>query len=239
MSRWLSSHGAGAIKDSGNQFAITIEGGLSTIRPDNANELHGAIHFVIPGPLHDTQDVTAIAVDFSSHSARVDEVVVFSGSDEIFRRHRLLKTASFTMNIPSTSCQAIEDGKGVALAVYVRFNNASSDISFRYEMKSDTQPSRAAAEINQNRYIQTDIQSLQERIIELERRLETYKMFMPNLESYRVDSRESKPPSIAMQTHMGPGIPLIVGPVAVAGALTRMPLARSLLKGRRMKARLR
>ncbi|KAI8963668.1 hypothetical protein F5Y11DRAFT_140968 [Daldinia sp. FL1419] len=131
MRVWVSSHGAGAINTLDNTFNITANEGGCIIRPTKANELKGTVLFPLHGPPHNISYYNKVAVDFSSQTARVDEVVIMSGSDEVFQKKRLRKTGDFTIPLHGHKVKAEEDGKGLALWLKVEFETVTAELEFR------------------------------------------------------------------------------------------------------------
>ncbi|KAI1657622.1 hypothetical protein F4813DRAFT_359105 [Daldinia decipiens] len=131
MRVWVSSHGAGAINTLDNSFRITASEGGSVIRPTKAGELKGTVLFPLHGLPSSISYYNKVAVDFSSQTARVDEVVIMSGSDEVFQKKRLRKTGDFTIPLHGHHVKAEEEGKGLALWLKVEFENVTAELEFR------------------------------------------------------------------------------------------------------------
>ncbi|KAI8963669.1 hypothetical protein F5Y11DRAFT_140971 [Daldinia sp. FL1419] len=129
MTTWISTHGIGAIKDSTSTFAITADKGSALVRPTNATELSGWIHFTIPSPPVNNPTLKVVAVDFSSQSATVDSVAIYLANLIKFKEEGLQKGQSFTLPINST--QATYQGKGISVSIYVQFDNVSSNLRFQ------------------------------------------------------------------------------------------------------------
>ncbi|KAI1806577.1 hypothetical protein F4811DRAFT_568749 [Daldinia bambusicola] len=131
MRQWVCSHGAGAINTLDNSFNITANEGGSLIRPTKAGELQGTVLFPLHGVPNNISYYSKVAVDFSSQTARVDEVVIMSGSDEVFQKKRLRKTGDFTIPLENHHVKPEEDGKGLALWLKVEFDTVVAELEFR------------------------------------------------------------------------------------------------------------
>ncbi|KAI1465549.1 uncharacterized protein F4812DRAFT_439279 [Daldinia caldariorum] len=131
MMQWVCSHGAGAINTLDNSFSITANEGGSIIRPTKAGELYGTVLFPLHGMPNNVSYYNKVAVDFSSQTALVDEIVIMSGSDEVFQKKRLRKTGDFTIPLENHHVKAEEDGKGLALWIKVEFDTVTAELEFR------------------------------------------------------------------------------------------------------------
>ncbi|RYP40662.1 hypothetical protein DL767_001520 [Monosporascus sp. MG133] len=129
MATWLSTHGIGAIKDTNSTFVITADAGSASVNPSSASQLTGWIHFTIPSPPNTNPNLKTLAVDFSTQQATVDQVQVYLANDQVFSKTNLQKGQSFQLSIASTS--AVYNGKGVAVSVYLKFNNVNSTLNFQ------------------------------------------------------------------------------------------------------------
>jgi hypothetical protein len=129
MSAWVSSHGAGAIRAGNAEFSIAVDEGGSVMRPQNANQLRGSVLFLLPNLPRNAIGLAAVEVDFSSQTARVDELSIQSGGDELFQKKRLRKTESFSL--PLHKIEVPNDGKGLALFVTVEFEDIRGQLEFR------------------------------------------------------------------------------------------------------------
>ncbi|ROW12959.1 hypothetical protein VPNG_04662 [Cytospora leucostoma] len=129
---WLSTHGIGAIKDSSSTFEISADGGSGLIKPaksDTSSDTAGWIHFTVPSPPASHPNLKAVAVDFSSQSATVDRLRVHLGKSQVLEQHNLQATSSFKFDIASSS--AVYTTKGIAVSVYVDFENVASKLRFQ------------------------------------------------------------------------------------------------------------
>ncbi|KAI1657623.1 hypothetical protein F4813DRAFT_70263 [Daldinia decipiens] len=129
MTTWISTHGIGAIKDSTSSFSITADKGSALVKPTSPNELSGWIHFTIPSPPVNNPNLKVVAVDFSSQSATVDSVAIYLANSVKFKEEELQKGQSFTLTISST--QAIYQGKGISVSVFVQFDSVASNLRFQ------------------------------------------------------------------------------------------------------------
>lgn len=129
MATWISTHGVGVIKDARSSFKISIEEGGATVQPTSPNALEGAVHFVLPSPPRNNPNITDAMVEFSPQSARIDELAIFFANEEKFRKSRLQKTSTFQISV--ASAQAVYDGKGIAMTLYIKFDQVSSAITFQ------------------------------------------------------------------------------------------------------------
>ncbi|KAK7748031.1 hypothetical protein SLS53_001283 [Cytospora paraplurivora] len=132
MTTWLSTHGIGAIKDSSSTFRITADGGSGLVKPtksEDSNDTSGWIHFTIPSPPASYPNLRAVAVNFSSQSATVERVKVHLGNLQVFEQNELQATSSFEFEIASSS--AVYRNKGIAVSVYVEFENVASKLKFQ------------------------------------------------------------------------------------------------------------
>lgn len=129
MATWLSTHGLGAIKDSSSTFTITADTGSALVKPTSANELSGWIHFTIPSPPATNPNLQTIAIDFQSQSATVETVAVYFANMQKYKGDNLQRGQSFTLTLASGS--AIYDGKGIAVSIYVKFDNVASTLRFQ------------------------------------------------------------------------------------------------------------
>lgn len=143
MSTCVSAHGA-AISTQCASFTVTIDKGWSVVRPTKADELKGSVFFPLHNLPQNASYLTAVDVYFSSQTARVDAVVVLSGSDKIFKKKGLRKTGDFTVDIHANSVKVGQDGKGLALLVEVVFENVRGRLDFQSAgLKVDVAPERA------------------------------------------------------------------------------------------------
>ncbi|KAI0106665.1 hypothetical protein F4814DRAFT_66010 [Daldinia grandis] len=129
MTTWISTHGIGAIKDSTSTFSITADKGSALVKPTDANELSGWIHFTIPSPPVNSPNLKVVAVDFSSQSANVDSVFIHLANLVKFKEEGLQKGQSFTLTI--NSAQAVYQGKGISVSVYIQFDSVASNLRFQ------------------------------------------------------------------------------------------------------------
>ncbi|KAE8154182.1 hypothetical protein BDV25DRAFT_136108 [Aspergillus avenaceus] len=129
MSGWISTHGTGAVLDAKASFKVSVEEGGTTIQPTSATSKEGIVHFVLPSPPTNNPNITAVAVNFSAHAASITEVAVFFANDEMFRKQRLQKTDPFTLDIASG--QATYNNQGIAVSIFVAFDQVSSAITFQ------------------------------------------------------------------------------------------------------------
>jgi hypothetical protein len=129
MSTTLSTHGIGAIKDSGSSFTITADKGSALVKPTNANQLSGWIHFTIPSPPVESPNLKNVTIDFHSQSATVETVAVYLANAQKYREENLQRGESFTLSIASQ--QAIYNGKGIAVSIMVQFDSVSSKLQFQ------------------------------------------------------------------------------------------------------------
>ncbi|KAK4183779.1 hypothetical protein QBC35DRAFT_507321 [Podospora australis] len=136
MSTWLSTHGVGAIRaqDTTAFVLYTNERG-SILKPTNANELKATVYFTLPSPPSRTTEMTSVAIDFSSQTARVDALRILSGIEELWEKKLLGKTDEFRLPIPNKDraniSSTVAEGKGLALAVTVDFESVHGEIEFR------------------------------------------------------------------------------------------------------------
>ncbi|KAK3984672.1 hypothetical protein QBC44DRAFT_336571 [Cladorrhinum sp. PSN332] len=129
MTNAISEHGFGAIKDSGSTFTIVADKGSALIRPSNTNQLTGWIYFTLPSPAPGYTGLKNVTIDFSSQSAYVDAVNIWLANRKVFSAENLQKTSSWTEDIAAG--QAVYQGKGIAVAVYVEFDSLASALRFQ------------------------------------------------------------------------------------------------------------
>jgi len=130
MSAWISSHGAGAILAPDSGFSISPDEGGSVIKPTIANKLKGSVIFTLPSPPQDASHLREVKVDFSTQTARVDEVLIMSGGAQLFKKSRLRKTEPFTLVIPTAAVEGWKERKGLALSIAVEFDSIYGQIEF-------------------------------------------------------------------------------------------------------------
>ncbi|ROV89113.1 hypothetical protein VMCG_09861 [Cytospora schulzeri] len=130
MATWLSTHGIGAIKDSHSTFSIAADAGSAIVHPTDANDTKGWIHFTIPSPPASSPNLRAVAVNFSSHSATVERVQVYLANSLVFDESNLQMTTHYTSDIASAA-STVYKGKGIAVSVYVEFDNLNSKLKFQ------------------------------------------------------------------------------------------------------------
>ncbi|KAF5230026.1 hypothetical protein FAUST_10049 [Fusarium austroamericanum] len=129
MPTHLSTHGIGAIKETGSTFTITADRGSAVVKPTEANELTGWIHFTIPSPATGGPNLNSVSIDFHSQTATVDTVAVYLANSLKFKEENLQRGQSFVLPIPSG--QAIYNGKGIAVSVQVQFQDSNSKLHFQ------------------------------------------------------------------------------------------------------------
>ncbi|KAI3319122.1 hypothetical protein HD806DRAFT_510048 [Xylariaceae sp. AK1471] len=129
MTTWLSTHGIGAIKDSDSTFSIVAESGSAVVKPTQANQLTGWLHFVIPSPPVTNPNLKTLAIDFSTQGATVEGVAVYLANNEIYTKNKLQRGQSFTLKI--LSAESTYDGKGVAVSVFIKFTGVTSTLNFQ------------------------------------------------------------------------------------------------------------
>ena len=130
MTTWITTHGAAAIQTRGSSFDVKAYEGGAELRPTAANQLEGSVLFPLPSLPQNASHLTAVAVKFSSQTARVVTVALMSGGDELFSKKGLRKTMEFT--IPVLRDNAVDqEWSGLALVVAVQFETVTAELDFQ------------------------------------------------------------------------------------------------------------
>lgn len=178
MSRWVSILGAGTIKVSENLTMTTTEQGTSIVSPSNANDLNGTVRFRVTSLPQTSPKLIGLEVDFSSLSAEVDGVAIFAAGDEIFKNRAFRKRGPFVLDVSTARDHAIQPEKGIAVTIYVTFGSAGSNITLdSVGLKIlDAYVSQAPATAHPPSFSPSELQRLQDRVIELEKKMDSLQL---------------------------------------------------------------
>ncbi|KAK4222445.1 hypothetical protein QBC38DRAFT_489824 [Podospora fimiseda] len=127
----LSVNGIGATVDSESTFKFAAANGTGKIYPGGtgSSDLKGWVYFAIPSPLPPYSALNSVTIQFAATNAQVDKVAVWLGNNQVFSADNLQQTDTFTK--PIASSQAVYNGSGIAVAVYVVFDGPASKVNFQ------------------------------------------------------------------------------------------------------------
>ncbi|KAI1171678.1 hypothetical protein F4777DRAFT_42306 [Nemania sp. FL0916] len=123
-----AAHGVAVIAED-SCFNVKVHNGVGLVAPKNNNELVGRVYFPLPCPPAGCTKVNKIKIDWSGQTAIVDAVTILFGDTRKFTKNELQVTGNF--NVPVGSGQATHDGRGIAVEVYIYFQNVYSNASFK------------------------------------------------------------------------------------------------------------